>query len=51
MAKRMTKAASIKRLKEARQKVFTCIIAGHISIDAGNKAIKPLSNMISRLEK
>ena len=50
MAK-FTKRTAIKRQEEARKKIFTCIVTGHITIDQGNKAIKPLSAMIVRLKR
>lgn len=50
MAK-MTKRQAAKRLDEARKKVFACIVMGHISMDEGNKAIKPLSQMINKLNR
>jgi len=49
MAK-MTKAAARKRLEEARQKIFAVMVSGHISLEAANKAIKPISMMMGRLK-
>jgi hypothetical protein len=47
---KMTKAASLKRLKEAKGKVFAVLVAGHITIDQANKILAPLERLIKSMK-